>query len=290
MIPKYKESPSIPVDGYTTYVEPFFGGGAMMIWVKENCPNVKKYVLNDVKEELVGIYTAIKNDLDLFLLRMDQLSQQYLPLNKTDRKTFYYNLREEYTQNWKQWTPTEESATLYFLMKTAFNGIWQETKTSNGRFATPSGLLDHKTKVYDKDNVLEWHHFLQNVDIRCGDWKTACSNINDRAFYFMDPPYRDSFTSYGEGFTDQDQEDLIDFCVQQDLKGNYVFYCNRDDADDGFFDSHRKQLERKNYDIKYTAGRRKKTDTGHEAKQAKEILLYSPKITTTFDTLFERNN
>lgn len=287
MIPKYLESPGIPKTGYDTYVEPFFGGGAMMIWVKENCPDVKRFVLNDVKDEIVGIYTAIKTDVDNFIRRMDQLSAQYLPLDKEHRKKMFYNLRNEYTQNWSQWNRTDEAATLYFLMKTAFNGIWQETKTSNGRFATPSGLLNQKTNVYDKDNVLEWHTFLQRVDIYCGDWKAACSNVEERAFYFMDPPYRDSFTSYGEGFTDSDQEDLINFCKQQDINGDYVFYCNRDDANDGFFDAHRGQLLKKNYDIKYTAGRRKKTESGHEAKQAKEILLYSPKVTTIFDTLFD---
>lgn len=287
MIPKYKESPGIPTDGFDTFVEPFFGGGAMTIWVKENCPNVKRFVINDIKDEIVGIYTAIKTDLDPFLVRLDSLCNTYLPLSKPDRKKMYYALRDEYTQNWTQWTRTEEAATLYFLMKTAFNGIWQETKTSNGRFATPSGLLDHKTKVYDKDNVLEWHTFLQNVDIRCGSWHDACKDIEERAFFFMDPPYRDSFTSYGEGFTDQDQADLIKFCCDRDNQGDYVFYCNRDDTDDGFFDTHRQQLEKKHYDIKYTAGRRKKTEEGHEAKSAKEILLYSPRIKTMFEKFFE---
>lgn len=288
MIPKYKESPGIPKSGYETYVEPFFGGGAMMIWVKENCPNVKRFVLNDVKAEIIGIYTAIKTDVNPFIARMDLLSAQYLPLDKTDRKKMYYTLRDEYTQNWKQWSRTEEAATLYFLMKTAFNGIWQETKTSNGRFATPSGLLNHTTKVYDKDNVLEWHKFLQNVDIHCGDWSAVCNTVEETAFYFMDPPYRDSFTSYGEGFTDQDQEDLIRFCCNKDTQGSYVFYCNRDDANDGFFDKHKQQLLKTNYDIKYTAGRRATEKDGERtAKKAKEILLYSPRIKTTFQNLFE---
>lgn len=288
MIPKYLETPSIPTSGYDTYVEPFFGGGAMMIWVKENCPEVKRFVLNDVKEEIVGIYTAIKNDLDPFLVRLDVLSNQYLPLEKDARKKMYYDLRDEYTQKWTQWTRTEEAATLYFLMKTAFNGIWQETKTSNGRFATPSGLLNHTTKVYDRDNVLEWHNFLQSVDIYCGDWKDACKNVEERAFYFMDPPYRDSFTSYGEGFTDQDHADLIKFCCDKDSQGDYVFYCNRDDADDGFFDTHQQQLSKQNYSIKYTAGRRATEEDGERtAKSAKEILLYSSRIQPIFDKLFD---
>lgn len=278
LITQYLKNPGIPTTGFDTFVEPFFGGGAMMIWVSENCPDVKHYVMNDIKEEIVGIYTAIRNDVDNFTNRMDNLQSQYMPLEKADRKKFYYDLREEYTQNWKQWNRTEEAATLYFLMKTAFNGIWQETKTSNGRFATPCGLLNQKDEVYDKGNVLEWHDFLQKVTIYCGDWHDACKNIiSKKAFYFMDPPYRDSFTQYGEGFSDSDQEKLIDFCKDKAVNGDIVFYCNkRDDVSDTFFDDRKGNLEISLYNITHTAGRRKKNDDGsHSAKKTEEILLHN---------------
>jgi DNA adenine methylase len=278
MIPKYKMNPSIPYNGYDTYVEPFFGGGAMMIHVYENAPNVKKFILNDINPEIVGIYTAIKTDLLPFLDRMDSLEQQYLPLNKEDRKKFYYSLREEYTTNWKQWTATEESATLYFLMKTGFNGIWQTNKTSNGRFATPSGLLLQTDSVYDRTNVIEWNTFLQKVDIHCGPWQDCVDQVDGRAFYFFDPPYRDSFTSYGQSFDDSAHIDLIEYCKIVDEEGHIVFYCNRE-ANDSFYIDHKGQLDIAYYDVTYTAGRRATSQQGAKtAKSAREILLYSPNL------------
>ena len=278
MIPKYQQDPGIPYQGYDTFVEPFFGGGAMMVHIYKNNPTVKKFVMNDINAEIVGLYTAIKTDVAVFLQRMDDLSAQYLPLNKTDRKKFYYDLRKEYTTNWTQWTKTVESATLYFLMKTGFNGIWQVNQQSNGRFATPSGLLNQTTKVYDKDNVLEWNVFLQKVDIFCGNWDACCEAIEGRAFYFMDPPYRDSFTQYGQSFDDNEHLKLIDFCKQADLNGHIAFYCNRD-AGDSFYTNNQGHLGISYYDVTYTAGRRKKDETGtHQAKAAKEILLYSPSV------------
>jgi DNA adenine methylase len=285
MIPKYLKEPGIPYSGYDTFVDPFFGGGAMMIHIYENNPNVKKFVMNDINPEIVGVYTAIKTDVQKFIARMDSLQSQYLPLPKADRKKFYYDLRKEYTTNWTQWNSVEESATLYFLMKTAFNGIWQTNQTSNGRFATPSGLLNQTTKCYDKDNVLEWNVFLQKVDIHCGDWSACVSSIKGKAFFFFDPPYRDSFTSYGQVFGDAQQLQLIDFCKQVDLNGNIVMFCNRD-AGDTFYTDNQGQLDIGYYDVTYTAGRRKqnKDDTGNitsqTAKGAKEILLYSPIIKT----------
>lgn len=283
MIPKYQAQPGIPLSGYDTYIEPFFGGGAMMIHVYENNPTVKRFIMNDINPEIVGIYRAIKSDLNNFLSRIDALEAQFLPLAKADRKTFYYNLRTEYTTNWTRWSATEESATLYFLMKTGFNGIWQTNSTSNGRFATPSGLLDQTTKVYDKDNVKDWHKFLQKVDIHCGDWSACTQNIQGTAFYFMDPPYRDSFTSYSQVFNDAQQLACLDFCKQADLAGNLVMFCNRD-AGDNFFTSNQGQLSLYYYDVTYTAGRRKQSKdeagnvVGHKAKTAKEILLVSPSV------------
>lgn len=285
MIPKYLKNPGIPYSGYDTFVEPFFGGGAMMVHIHENNPNVKKFVMNDINAEIVGVYTAIKNDVDNFVKRMDALQAAYLPLTKEKRKEFYYDLRKEYTTNWTQWNTTDESATLYFLMKTGFNGIWQVNKQSNGRFATPSGLLDQTTKVYDKANVLEWNVFLQKVDIYCGDWSACTANVTGKAFYFMDPPYRDSFTSYGQVFDDAHQIQCIDFCKQADAAGHLVMFCNRD-AGDTFYTDNKGQLEMSFYDVTYTAGRRKqnKNDEGEitsqTAKVAKEILLYSPSIVT----------
>jgi DNA adenine methylase len=300
MIPKYLVDPSIPTTGYDTYAEPFFGGGAMMCWVSQNCPNVTKFILNDINAEIIGIYRAIKSDHVNFMARMDALTLQYLPLSKIDRKAFYYDLRREYTTNWHQWNSTDESASLYFLMKTGFNGIWQTNQTSNGRFATPSGLLNQTVKVYDRDNVIEWHNFLQKVDITCGIWQNCTALKQGRTFWFFDPPYRDSFTSYSQTFTDQDHTNLITFCRQQDLAGDLVFYCNRE-CGDTFYTQQQGQLILKKYPITYTAGRRAKTvdennNTTHTAKTAEEILLYSPSITPLrqaprlLDQLFEFDN
>jgi DNA adenine methylase len=280
MIPKYELDPGIPLSGYDTFVEPFFGGGAMMIYIYKNNPTVQKFVMNDINAEIVGLYRAIKTDPAVFIDRMDSLQSQYLPLNKVDRKKFYYALREQYTKHWTQWTATEESASLYFLMKTGFNGIWQTTQTSNGRYATPSGLLNQKTSVYDRDNVMEWHTFLQRVDIHCGDWNSCTADIGERAFYFFDPPYRDSFTSYSQVFGDAQHVQLIDFCKTADSAGHLVMYCNRD-ANDDFYTINRGHLDISYYSVTYTAGRRKKNDDGSQtAKTAREILLYSPSIKT----------
>lgn len=288
MIPKYTLDPGIPITGYDVFVEPFFGGGAMMIHINKINPNVKKFILNDINTEIVGLYQAIKNDLASFLQECDVLCNQYLPMDTASRKSFYYDIRQQYIKDYPSWSATKESAVLYFLMKTAFNGIFQTTKEAQGRFCTPSGLLNHKTEVYDVENVKAWNRFLQKVDIHSGDYRQCLDVGKSRAFYFFDPPYRDSFTQYAQTFTDQDHRDLIDFCRNADAQGHTIFYCGREAGDD-FYTSRQGNLGMTKYPITYTAGRRATKEIEdhqgtkqkkREAKAATEILLFSRSVST----------
>ena len=258
-------APFMPT-AFDTYYEPFFGGGAMFVHVM-NTYRPKNVVINDINSDVISIYKAIKTDLTEFQQRLDSLESQYLPLSKDDRKKFYFDLRHLHAWEYQEWSKTFEAATLYFLMKTGFNGIYQLNKNTNGRYGTPAGLLNQKDKVYDRDVLKWWNDALQNVEIKSGDWKDAVTN-DPNGFFFFDPPYRDSFADYGNGFGDDALTDLLDFADKQNL----VFVANR--ADDDWFENQSRSMQVHYFNITYTAGRRKKTDDGFAAKKAREILLY----------------
>jgi len=252
-----------------TYCEPFFGGGAMYIHIVEKYAP-KELIINDVNSDIVRIYKTIKSDCDNFISILDELSQEYLPLTKADRKKYYYSLRHKHAYDYVFWDNTKEAAVLYFLMKTGFNGIYQVNKNTNDRYGTPSGLLNQKTEVYDKQVVEWWNKSLQNTQIFSGDWKDCVSYVEDKDnnFVFLDPPYRGSFTSYGQEFSDDHQNKLLDYVRSN--KKSYVFLCNRD-IEDGFYDNTGLVINK--FPVTYTAGRRKKTDDGFEAKPATELLI-----------------
>ena len=258
-------APFMPT-AFETYYEPFFGGGAMFVHVM-NTYQPKNVVINDINSDVINIYKAIKTDLGEFQQRLDSLESQYLPLSKEDRKKFYFDVRHLHAWEYQEWSKTFEAATLYFLMKTGFNGIYQLNKNTNGRYGTPAGLLNQKDKVYDRDVLKWWHDALQNVTIKSGDWKDAVEN-DPNGFFFFDPPYRDSFADYGNGFGDDALTSLLDFADAQNL----VFVSNR--ADDNWFDDQSRSMQVHYFNITYTAGRRKKTEEGFTAKKAREILLY----------------
>lgn len=268
MLKHYK--PFMP-DNVKTYCEPFFGGGAMYINVI-NKLSPKELIINDINTDIVRIYKTIKSDCEDFTKILDELSKDYLPLDKSARKDFYYALRHQHAYDYVSWDSTKEAAVLYFLMKTGFNGIYQVNKNTNDRYGTPSGLLNQKDKVYEKDVVEWWSKSLQNTQILSGDWKECVTYVDDEEdnFVFLDPPYRGSFTSYGQEFTDSDQKDLIDYVAKN--QHTKVFLCNRDTGDN-FYEDYNNELFIDKFPVTYTAGRRKKTDEGFEAKPATEVLI-----------------
>jgi DNA adenine methylase len=252
-----------------SYCEPFFGGGAMFIHVVEKYAP-KELIINDINSDIIRIYKTIKSDCNNFISVMDELSEEYLPLDKAARKDYYYSLRHKHAYDYVSWDSTREAAVLYFLMKTGFNGIFQLNINTNNRYGTPSGLLNQKDKVYEKDVVEWWNKTLQNTTILSGNWKDSVSYIEDKedSFIFLDPPYRGSFTSYGQEFGDDKQKELISYVQSQ--KQSTVFLCNRD-VNDGFYNDINLKIDK--FDITYTAGRRKKTEDGFEAKPAVELLI-----------------
>jgi len=260
----------LPQD-FDNYVEPFLGAGAMFIWAYQQNPD-RVFHLSDLNDGIMGIYRSVKDDLENFLARLDELSQPYLLKNKEERKAFYYTIRDLHAFHYKQWPRTKEAATLYFLMKTGFNGIWQVNKNTNGRFGTPSGLLNQKEAVYDRENVLLWHEALKKCKLYCADFKEMQPVVDDSTFVFLDPPYRGSFTQYGVDFDDEIQQSVIDFLNDGVSKGAYCLMSNRD-VGDNFFESRVGNNEMVYFDVTYTAGRRKKVEGGYEAKKAREILM-----------------
>jgi DNA adenine methylase len=254
-----------------TYVEPFFGGGAMFCHIVQNY-SPKKLVINDVNADIVRIYNSIKNNLPEFLFKLDSYCNVYLPMNKEDRKKYYFEVRHEHAYDYDKWSKAEEAATLYFLMKTGFNGIFQINNNTNRRYGTPAGLLNQKDKVYELDIVKWWNQALQNTEVMSGDWKECLKQVpdEDNTFVFLDPPYRDSFTSYGQTFGDDEQEKLIKYIRSRKL--STAFLCKRD-AEDGWFEERLGKLIMDKFPVTYTAGRRKQTEEGFEAKQATEVLI-----------------
>ncbi|MDO5049246.1 MAG: Dam family site-specific DNA-(adenine-N6)-methyltransferase [Actinomycetaceae bacterium] len=262
---------------YSHYVEPFFGGGAVFSELYNSAlasGTDTEFIINDINIELISMLRCLKEDADGFILQLENLTNEYLAIEGKDaRKEYYYRKRREY------WG-SQDPVLLYFLMRTGFNGIWQTNKEGGGLFATPAGLLNHKTEaqVFQRPLLGAWSHALQKTEIYSVDYKDL--EVPENSFVYCDPPYRGSFTTYGTDFDDESQKEL---CAWMEMlvrdRNCAVAMSNRTVDDDGFFESILGPTwEFHYYDVTYTAGRRKRTKDGFEAKPAREFLVVSSNL------------
>jgi len=248
------------------FVEPFAGGAALFAHLSED--GAIPAILGDVNAEIIGLYRAVRDEPDRLIDSMRDLDREWMSKTRPARKRLYYQWRKRY---WSAPESPETTALLYALMRTSFNGIWQTCRESKGKFATPCGLANQKAGIFDAEVVLTWSDRLSQSGLL-----SACytqMEVPAGSFVFCDPPYRDSFTSYGVGFGDESQIALLKWCRDlAEKKDCAVWMCNRDAGDD-FFEAHAPDATLHRFDITYTAGRRKKTKDGFEAKPATELLL-----------------
>lgn len=212
-----------------TYIEPFIGGGAVLFWILQEYPNISRAIINDINKELICTYKVIKNNVQELICRLENLQFQYKSRDLEERKSFFLEQRRLF--NTKDISDIETAALFIFLNKTCFNGLYRVN--SKGEFNVPHGKYANP-KICDKDNLVAVSRLLQRVDIYCGDFADTEKFANDNTIFYLDPPYKplsetSSFTSYSkDGFNDEEQIRLRDFCRRISQK-NAMFIASNSD-------------------------------------------------------------
>lgn len=264
-------APLFPDKGsVSAYVEPFMGGAALMGRVMEEMPGLP-VIGGDVNGELTRLFNAVKNGATSLLSAAEVYEKDWLAeTSKEERKKLFYALRKKY---WGLPEGDEADALLLFLMKTAFNGIWQTCRESKGRFGTPVGLANQTGPLFDRENFREWERLLKASSARISTGSYAELDVPEGAWVFCDPPYRDSFTSYGTVFGDDAQMALIEWSRRTAKEKRALVWLANREAEDPFFETHAPDAVVHKFPVTYTAGRRKKTEEGFEAKKAVDLLV-----------------
>ncbi len=226
------------------YVEPFVGGGAVLINILQKY-KVKEAYAFDINIDLINCYNIIKVNVDKLIKELSKKETQFLKLNFEERKKYFYDIRKEYNsyrikeneQNIKR------AVEFIFLNRTCFNGLYRVNKS--GDFNVPFGRYKNPT-ICDADNLRNLSHLIKNVLFQYGDYKKSEKYIDNNTFVYFDPPYRplsttSAFTSYTkEDFNDENQEELADYFKRLDKKNAKLMLSNSNpkntDEDDNFFE------------------------------------------------------
>lgn len=225
-----------------TYIEPFIGGGAMLFYMLQNYPNIKRFVINDINADLTKCYLTIRDNPKELIESLKDIEQKFHALaSEEDRKIFFLETRAEYNQ--KNLGNVENSSLFIFLNRTCFNGLYRVNK--KGLFNVPFGRYTNPT-ICDEQTILRDSEDLKRVEIQTGDFEDTFKHAQGNTLFYFDPPYRplsntSSFNDYSkESFNDDSQRRLKAFCDKVHQHGYHFMLSNSDgkcknEADD-FFD------------------------------------------------------
>ena len=225
-----------------TYIEPFVGSGAVLFWLLNHFPNMKKAVINDINKELIDTYDTIANSPQQLITILEELQHKYYTLeDEEDKKNFYYEKRTLF--NIKSEEKLIQSALFIFLNRTCFNGLYRVNRKNE--FNVPIGSYK-RPLICDKENILAVSHALQKVEIVCGDFERTINYTENNTLFYFDPPYKplsetSSFNAYAkDNFDDKEQIRLRDFCSKLNELNYYWILSNSDvkgkDENNHFFD------------------------------------------------------
>ena len=207
---------------FTTYVEPFIGGGAVLFDVQP-----KKAIINDFNHELINIYRVIKDNPSELILALEKHEE----LNSEE---YFYKIRSlDRSRCYGEMNEIEKAARIIYLNKTCYNGLFRVNRA--GQFNSPYGKYK-KPNIVNRPVVLAMSKYFNenNIKIIDGDYKLALKNLRKGAFVYFDPPYMpistsSSFTGYTEnGFDENQQVKLKEECDKLNSKGIKFLLSNSD--------------------------------------------------------------
>jgi len=268
---------------FDTYVEPFLGGGSVLINILGS-EFTGKVVAGDLNPDIILCYQMIKSKSTELIDELEGF-QQNIPPDMEIRKKFYYKLRKEWNASVNRADKLSNkeqirrSALTITLNKMCFNGLFR--LNSKGEFNVPMGG-NKKVTIYSKENLIELSRMFRKVEFICGDYQEILRSIdrNKRCFFYFDPPYRrlketSSLTMYNaDPFDDNQQLRLRDFVDLLVDSGHDFLLSNSDpknvDAEDDFFDEAYKK-----YHIKRILARRSINSKADGRGKISELLIYS---------------
>ena len=258
-----------------TYIEPFVGGGAVLINILINY-KVKKAYAFDINKDLINCYNVIKNNVEKLINELKVKEKKYMSLEMKERKEYFYEIRTEYNSyKLEKENNVKRASEFIFLNKTCFNGLYRVNK--DDKFNVPFNNAK-KPPICDSENLRNLSELIKNVEFIWGNYYDSEKYINGNTFIYFDPPYRplnitSGFTSYTKfDFNDEDQKKLAKFYAKLDSNNVKLMLSNSNpkntNKNDTFFDD-----IYKDFYINEISARRNINSKGDGRGKVSELLI-----------------
>ncbi len=197
------------------YIEPFLGGGAVALALGH--PSM---LLNDANEELINLYTVVRDHLDALLLLLDEHQSKH-------SERYFYEVR---AQRVTTLGALEQAARFIYLNKTCFNGLFRVNR--HGDFNAPFGKYDNPV-LYNLSHIRSASALLRGAELFSQDYYTFLTHhARPGDFIYLDPPYvpvsvYSDFKRYTkEQFHEKDQHMLAQLYTDLIALGSYPVLSN----------------------------------------------------------------
>ncbi len=214
----------------STFVDMFTGGNNVGVNAI-----AKKVISNDKNKQVIRIHNLFKKRTEIYILdKIESIINQYgLSSSIENGYKFYgsdsssglgkYNknnyliLRKDYNDLVRN--SERKDFLLIVLIIYGFNNQIRFNKSN--KFNMPVGKRDFNNSM--RKNMKAYIRRLSEIDIsfHSDDFRSVLLDLDENSFVYCDPPYILGTASYNEsnGWTSKDENDLLDYLKQLDIKG-----------------------------------------------------------------------
>ncbi|AYD80884.1 DNA methyltransferase [Klebsiella phage KP179] len=171
-------------------VEPFAGGAAVSFALE------KPALISDIRENVINCYKTLADETS-FNIVMKNI-EIWKSMDIEEREKLFYKFRDDEFTNTD---PVVKTLRWIFIRQQVFSGM-DRINAKTGKLNAPFGWYKSFTC-----NLSEAHHnFLKNSEIYLQGFDKTISMTNKDDFIFLDPPYFERNSDYGNGNNDGESE------------------------------------------------------------------------------------
>ncbi len=245
-------------NSFSTYYEPFLGGGAVLFYLQP-----AQAVVNDINAELINVYEVIRSNCPALLIDLQK---------HRNEAEYFYRLRakDRDEARYAKLSPVERASRILYLNKTCYNGLFRVNR--KGQFNVPFGRYKNPN-IVNEARIRAAHRYFNRatVTFMCGDFAAAVEKSEAGDFVYFDPPYDPVstsaiFTAYVRGgFGRGQQLRLKELCDQ--LSSRRVKFLLSNSATDFILDLYR------DYEINIVQARRAVNTKARGRGPVDEVLI-----------------
>ena len=204
--------PKIP-SRFGTYIEPFFGGGALFFALRP-----ANAIISDSNPELVNLYRQIAADVEGVIDALGEFENE---------ESVFYNVR---AQDFRELEPNLAAARTIYLNRTCYNGLYRLNK--KGQFNVPFGRYVNPT-ICNPEALRSASKALETARLLEADYREVLHQYATSGdFVYLDPPYlpTDKYSDFkrytAAQFYEEDHRELAEDVRYLDRLGCQVLLTN----------------------------------------------------------------